>query len=350
MALRSRVRFFPGIVALSAGILLAGLLPAADTPGGDKVYERTLKSTTWVISVSEDDRVVSGSGSLIDATRKLILTNYHVVGDREETYVLFPVYQKGNVVAERSFYLNLIKAKQGISPAKVLVRDSKRDLALIQLPREVALPPGAQALKLAHDSVKPGQRIHSIGNPGTSGALWVYTPGEVRQVYRKQFKTMDRPDGSGFNIDARVVETSSAVNRGDSGGPVVNDRGELVAVTQGHQSDTQARLVSYFIDVSEVKELLQKNKLGNLIPKAGTPVADRPATPAKETTPPATTPPISDAEKAEKTAAAKIKLAKTLAKEGKTERAKERYEEVVEQFPNTKAGKEAKELLEKLRK
>ena len=53
-------------------------------------------------------------------------------------------------------------------------REPRCDLAVIELER---MPPGVQALRLAASSVVPGQRIHSIGNPGVSGALWVYTPG-----------------------------------------------------------------------------------------------------------------------------------------------------------------------------
>lgn len=55
-------------------------------------------------------------------------------------------------------------------------------------------------------------------------------------------------------------------------------------------------------------------------------------------------------EKAEKDAASKLRVAKKLAADGLTEKAKERYKEIVEKYPGTKAGKEAKELLEKLEK
>src|SRR5207248_1523345 len=57
-----------------------------------------------------------------------------------------------------------------------------------------------------------------------------------------------------LTFEARVVETDSPTNPGDSGGPLVNDRGELVGVTEG--ASTEARLVSTFVDVSEVRRLL----------------------------------------------------------------------------------------------
>jgi hypothetical protein len=55
-----------------------------------------------------------------------------------------------------------------------------------------------------------------------------------------------------------------------------------------------------------------------------------------------------DEEKAERDAARKLKFAKTLEEEGKLDRAKTRYEEIVTKYPKTKAAEEAKELLKKL--
>jgi tetratricopeptide (TPR) repeat protein len=91
--------------------------------------------------------------------------------------------------------------------------------------------------------------LHSIGNPSASGALWVYSTGSVRQVYRKEWRFASGPLRS-----ARVVETQSPINPGDSGGPVVSDDGEVLAVVSGRQPD--AALVSWCISVEEVKAYL----------------------------------------------------------------------------------------------
>ena len=110
------------------------------------------------------------------------------------------------------------------------------------------LPKGVQEIKLAESSPGPGEDIQSIGNPGSSGALWVYTSGTVRSVYQKQFST------EVGEHDFMVVETQSPINSGDSGGPVVNNKGELVAISQA--ISPKARLVSYSVDVSEIRTLL----------------------------------------------------------------------------------------------
>src|SRR5207249_3390857 len=101
-------------------------------------------------------------------------------------------------------------------------------LALIKLD---FLPPGAKVVPLAKKSVSPGQRVHSIGNPGKSEGMWVYTSGTVRQVVRMKWTVRTEEDK--LTLEAKVVQTQSPTNPGDSGGPLLNDNAELVGVTQG---------------------------------------------------------------------------------------------------------------------
>src|SRR5262249_39368720 len=121
--------------------------------------------------------------------------------------------------------------------------DAKRDLAIIQAQ---SLPASAPALKLAAASPVPGDVVHSLGNPGVSDALWVYTSGTVRQIYVKKMLYANNQF-----IEARVIDTSSPINPGDSGGPVVNGQGELVGVTSGFGRG--AALMTAAIDLSEIK-------------------------------------------------------------------------------------------------
>jgi S1-C subfamily serine protease len=123
--------------------------PATDT--GGQVYQRLLKSTVLIFAPVRlpDGRVGigSGSGTLIDKTNRLILTNFHVVGDADDVAVFFPTYQNGRLVAEIDYFFKQVQEKkQSILRGKPVVKDSKVDLALVQLDK---LPPGVDALPLA---------------------------------------------------------------------------------------------------------------------------------------------------------------------------------------------------------
>ena len=64
----------------------------------------------------------------------------------------------------------------------------------------------------------------------------------------------------------------------------------------------------------------------------------------------ASAPPASDPSKLEQVAAGKLNLAKMLADGGKTEKARERYQEIIQKYPKTEAAGEAKQLLSQLPK
>jgi hypothetical protein len=104
---------------------------------------------------------------------------------------------------------------------------------------------------LAENSIIPGSAVDIVGNPGGGDVLWVYTSGTVRAVYDKKFRS------NHGEHDFRAVETQSPIKQGDSGGPVVNTAGELVAIAQSFSPT--ANLVSFCVDVSEIKAFLNSS-------------------------------------------------------------------------------------------
>jgi len=231
--------FSAGIIVL---IALAIAANGRTTYADAKTYQETLVSTAWVLTKSAG-KTSSGTGVLVDSEKKLLLTNFHVVGDARTAIIFFPEMKDGRPEVERKYYLDNV-TKIGVR-GRVLGVDRKRDLALVQVDR---IPDHVKAIKFAAASATPGEDVESIGNSGSTDVLWVYTSGTVRAVYKKQFRT-----GAGDH-DFTVVETQSPINTGDSGGPVVNKNGELVAISQA--ISPSARLVTYSVDISEVRAFL----------------------------------------------------------------------------------------------
>jgi HEAT repeat protein/S1-C subfamily serine protease len=240
----------PPVPPLPAGAVSPEEKPHTDQRlSGEQVYRRLLRSAVVVLTPEGQ-----GSGALIHLERKLIVTNYHVVGDYDEVKVSFPCYDEDRkLIKDRDYYRRRYKGGKFLVGEVVQVAKGQ-DLALVKLS---SIPDDCRALRLAPEQVSPGQTVHSIGNPGAVEALWAYTSGSVRQVSHKTFTSGG--GGRSHPIDAEVVETQSPTNPGDSGGPLVDDFGQLVGVTQGARLD--ARAVSYFIDVSEVKKLLESHKV-----------------------------------------------------------------------------------------
>jgi S1-C subfamily serine protease len=329
-------------LATAAVVVSSLAIPAADPKpplSGKDIFQRVLKSAVWIARPipTGGGRVVisSGSGALIDATGRYVLTNYHVVGDSEVMAVFFPQYDGSKkLVAVKDHYVKQLLNNGGLM-GKVVHREKRKDLAIIQLP---SLPPGVSPLPLARESVGPGDSVHSIGNPGASGALWAYSPGSVKAVYPKRWQVLDRDRVMQF--EAQVVETTSPVNPGDSGGPMVNNNAELVAVTQG--GVTAQGTISYFIDLSEVRKVLAEKRIRIQSPSVASatiePKSDENS--EKQSV-------VAEADKQEMLAQNKLNFAEQY--RDRPSRYKEKLQDVVKQFPDTKAAKQAKEILAKLR-
>jgi pSer/pThr/pTyr-binding forkhead associated (FHA) protein len=195
-----------------------------------------------------DNLLSTGTGSLIDKKRKLLLTAYHVLCGKKDAEIYFVKFDKdGREIASLEHYLD--KTKVTSIHAKVLEKDSMLDLALLELD---SVPDDVQELRLAGQSPATSTTVHALGNPwkALNKTLWGYNQGHVRQVGRLQTTYQN-----GQDVDASVVMTENPINSGDSGGPLVNDEGELVGVCSADESDIK---VSYFIDVHEIKKILER--------------------------------------------------------------------------------------------
>jgi len=231
--------------ALVAGVALC--LGGGSVRADPQVYQKALRSTGWVIVPRDGENTAFGTCWLADRDRRLVVTCAHVVEDTREVILYFPHAVDGEVMSEASYYLRKVPAINGT----VVAVDKARDLALIRLR---SVPSGIAPLALSPRSARPGEVVHSIGNPDIDrglgeGSLWWYTWGTVRQVYRH---AVDTPRGK---QRVRLLETQSPVNQGDSGGPVVDDQARVVGVTHAYRADR--RLVSENIDVQEVAEFLK---------------------------------------------------------------------------------------------
>jgi S1-C subfamily serine protease len=140
----------------------------------------------------------AGSGFVIDP-RGYILTNFHVVEGAQSIEV---------VLGDQSRY-----------PAKFIGADQRNDVALVKID-----PKGKQliALKLGDSgSLQVGQKVLAIGNP--FGFQSTLTTGVVsalgRTVQTSQTTFIDE-----------AIQTDAAINRGNSGGPLINTHGEVIGI------------------------------------------------------------------------------------------------------------------------
>src|SRR5262245_58871088 len=253
-AMKRLHRPFAAIALLCLPVIGLGSRAKAQEFDSADLYGKVVNSCVFIIQVPKDKRgFAMGSGSLIDAEKRYIITNHHVVDDSDYVHVQFPTYDKGKMITDKKIYIENVPAGKAIK-ATVLHRDRSRDLAIIQAEK---IPPGTRAIPLAKDSPRQGTTVWNIGSPGAVEQLFNITEGKVRAV-----GVEERRVGSGaeaFILKAKLVTATNPTIPGDSGGPLFNGKGEQVGVTEsGH---TGAQQVNIFVDVTEVRAFLKEKRV-----------------------------------------------------------------------------------------
>jgi serine protease Do len=166
-----------------------------------------------------------GSGFVIDAAG-YILTNNHVVENADEIVVK----------------LNTGKEFK----AKVVGRDSKTDIALIEIHGASDLV----SVKLGDsDKLRVGQWVIAIGNP--FGLENTVTAGIVSALGRH----INQGPYDNF------IQTDAAINPGNSGGPLVNTKGEVVGINTAIYSRSGGNIgIGFAIPINIAKEIVPQLK------------------------------------------------------------------------------------------
>lgn len=169
----------------------------------------------------------AGSGFLID-TEGHILTNYHVVQGAQSIQV---------TLGDQSRYM-----------AKFIGADTRNDIALIKIdPRERKLTP----LPLGDSrNLVVGQRVLAIGNP--FGFQSTLTTGVISSLGRTV------QTGENTFID-QAIQTDAAINRGNSGGPLLNTHGQVIGINSAIFSPSgTAAGIGFAIPINTAKRVAQQ--------------------------------------------------------------------------------------------
>lgn len=168
----------------------------------------------------------SGSGFVWDEQGHII-TNYHVIEDASEITVSF--------------------GEDQASAARVVGVDPPNDLAVLRVDD---LPEGIEPMPLGDsDGLVVGQYAVAIGNPFGQFERTL-TVGVVSAVNRTLRLEDDR-------VLRGVVQTDASINRGNSGGPLLDSQGRLIGVNTAIYSPSGASAgVGLAIPVNKLKRVV----------------------------------------------------------------------------------------------
>jgi serine protease Do len=179
----------------------------------------------------------AGAGFLVDAVGHLI-TNHHVVEGAERITVRL--------------------ASGQMLPATVVGSDPESDIALLRVRAERPLPAVVMG---DSDTLRVGEWVVAIGNP--LAYEHTVTAGVVSYLGRKLFDS---------SLD-RYIQTDAAINLGNSGGPLINTRGEVIGINAAISS--RAPTIGFAIPINQARAILPQLKDGGRVARGYAGVALR---------------------------------------------------------------------------
>ena len=180
----------------------------------------------------------SGSGIIIAETdtEYLIVTNNHVVADEERLEVTF--------------------VDDTVVEANLKGTDVSKDLAIIAVQKDALSDSTKEAISVAtlgdSDNLVLGETVIAIGNALGYGQS--VTTGVISALNRDV--TFQNSDGSTQTIS--LLQTDAAVNPGNSGGALLNMKGEVIGVVSAKYSDTEVEGMGYAIPMSQARDIINQ--------------------------------------------------------------------------------------------
>lgn len=208
------VSFATDSTALSAADIYKKVAPAVVM-----VSTKTIQSVNgWFQQETEG----MGSGFIINE-EGYILTNYHVIeGAKEVTVTL---------------------SDDREVTASVVNYDSEQDVAMIKINEDIEVP-GVVELGDS-DALQPGEEVLAIGNPLSKELSSTLTKGIISALNR----SVETESG----VSTNLIQTDTAINSGNSGGPLINTKGEVIGINTLKASDG-AEGIGFAIPVNDIKD------------------------------------------------------------------------------------------------
>ena len=259
------------LIAVLCGVCIA------ESPSYDIVYssanpipdiaDRVRPAVVQVISscetwdaktrVASTEDVSSGSGCYfrdMDGKGGYILTNYHIVDGGEVYRIIWLSGEEMDV--------------------ELVGYDDGTDIAILQFSE--AAPEGVEVIPMGDsDKLRIGELAICIGNPGSSteSLLGTVTAGIVSGLEREGI------NADNFSRSISVIQTDAAINTGNSGGAMLNAKGELVGIPtlkMMYGGDAIYEGLGFCVPINTVSHLIDQiiTTGGVVRPRLGITVAD----------------------------------------------------------------------------
>ena len=178
---------------------------------------------------------VSGTGFILTSDG-YIATNYHVIEDALQSNSTVKVMLQNGKSYE----------------AKIVGGDSDGDVALLKINAT-----GLSAATLGNSNeIEVGETIYCIGNP-LGELTYSLTSGVV--------SALDRVLQTSVSESINMFQTDVAINSGNSGGPIYNDRGQVIGIATAKNMSTGVEGLGFAIPINDAVSILNELKTNGYV-------------------------------------------------------------------------------------
>ncbi len=215
---------------------VVSIVASKDVPLYEKYYER-LDPFGWfgvvprVREIGTEPQEVSGGSGFVVSSDGLIVTNRHVVDDKEATY-------KAIMKDGKSYEV------------EVAATDDVLDIAVLRL-KEFPETDLAVLRFASSSELRLGETVVVIGN-----ALAEFRNSVSVGVISGLSRSVTAGDGRGLTENlSGVIQTDAAINPGNSGGPMLNTKGEVVGMSVA--TSLGADNISFALPADAIRSVVQ---------------------------------------------------------------------------------------------
>ena len=201
------------LVAIAITYLAAPATFGQSADTAKQVYSSS-QDSVFLVYLNDSSGSPSALGSAFLVAPRLLVTNAHVAEAGSPVLAVGPAR----------------------IPLKVLRTDDKNDLAILSVDVDLTSKP----LPLASGGLSPGEQIFAIGNP--EGLEKTISQGIVSALRKRG--------------DRDLLQITSPISHGSSGGPILNAKGEVVGVAVGMMEDGQN--LNFAVPVAYVRSIIEQ--------------------------------------------------------------------------------------------
>ncbi len=178
-----------------------------------QIYQKAGPGVVFIFASKGSSKGSGGTGSIISPDG-LVITNAHLFTQKDSSELLsdISIFLKPNRVTG-NHKTDLANGYRG----KIITYDLPLDLALVKIinpDKPLTIVPFSDS-----EMVEIGDRVYAIGHP-EQGGLWSLTSGVI-SAHWKNYGGV-----SGKNL----FQTDASINRGNSGGPLLDEQGDMVGI------------------------------------------------------------------------------------------------------------------------